>query len=195
MAGGHEVRSAYRLAAGTGLYPRDVSMKASTGGLFKIPDPDLGLLEFSRKGLYEVAFQGGINVLQANQAVPAATLTPINYGLPNLDTVAMWDQGPPVGWRIPAGVNVVQLHAGHQAFGSGVNRNWSFISKNNLAVVWANESDAANTKYVNVTTGPIQVVQGDLFEHLVQSQGADTFQAQFTMFQVEILDANFPPAT
>lgn len=179
----------------TGLYPRDVIMKASQGGLYKIADPDLGLLTFKRQGLREVAFQGTIVEQTAPQALPTNTLTLIVYPLPLVDSAGMWDPGPPNRVVIPAGVNIVNVTVRQGLAGSGVNRNWAFIRKNGGPVMAANESGDANTKYVSASTGAIPVVQGDYFEHFAQSNGADSTFNPTTGMSVEILDAEFPPAT
>lgn len=179
-------------AKGSGLYPRDVLLKASAGGLFVIPDPEFGPLQHKRQGLYEVSFQGAILQQTSAQSLTSGVFTNVTYPLPLLDTAGLYDAGPPVGFLIPAGVNVVNLTAVQGLSGGGVATNWCYIYKNQSEVWASNESGRANTKYAMCSTGPIQVVEGDFFAHQAQVQANASTFTPTTRFMIELLDVTFP---
>jgi len=188
------MNQAIKLTKGTGLYPRDVLMKASSGGLFDIHFKDGTVSTFKQRGVWPVAFQGAITHKTANQAVPANVLTALTWPLPTIDTAGLFNLALPTRFTIPAMVNVVNLSVHLNQSAAGITRAAIIIRKNGVTTI-VNDNRAMNaTGGIACSTGPQQVVQGDYFEALAFFNGAATVLAgEQTGWHCELLDVDYPP--
>ena len=63
----------------TGLYPRDVIVRAMGAGLIDVVEPDGTLVQYRQDRMDKVAFHGAILELVVNAAIPLNTVTPLTW--------------------------------------------------------------------------------------------------------------------
>jgi hypothetical protein len=177
----------------TGLYPRDLMLRAASRGMFIIDDPERGLLSPRPQGVWTVAFQGLITQLASNLTLPAGVNVTVPWPAPSIDSAAFWDAAQPTRWTIPPGVNIVNLIAGFRQGSSAGGRIAVGFLKNGAFLTSGDNASSTGTRSMSYSTGPITVAPGDYFEAQFFSSNATSALAGATSFgSLEVLDASLP---
>jgi hypothetical protein len=176
----------------TGLYPRDLLMRAATRGLFKIWDPDLGQLLPRPKGLWTVMFQGTILENPPAQNLIGGATTTLTWNAPTIDTYNLWNASQPSRLTIPNGINVINVSFSLQATGGTSFQLDNVVQKNGAAIVVGNAPRASTPNNNNMSTGPLTVASGDFIELAAFVNGTRPINPALTRATLEILDANLP---
>lgn len=189
-AAGPQIVTAMEAAKGTGLYPRDIILRAMGVGLFDIILPGGELVTYRQGGVDPVAFQGAILELAVAIPIPANTTTLIVYPLPLVDTALFWDIANPTRLTIPTGVTIVRFTARTYEEVTQVGQLLIMLFKNGAPALARVGFNATAWHGETLESGAIQVVAGDYFEMGVHMAYPGTADANGrTHFSVEILEA------
>ena len=172
----------------TGLYPRDVIVRAMGTGLIDIIEPDGTLVQYRQDGIEPVSFQGAILELVTPIAIPASTVVIMTWPLPVIDTASFWDISAPTRITIPFGVTVVDVSI----------RTFEALSKTGQLIVLAYKNgaslgragyNAAAHHGESWSSGPLSVVEGDYFEFGVYMtySGGSAQAGGLTAFSINVL--------
>lgn len=166
--------AAITMTKGTGLYPRDVLMKAMTAGWLEMVQPDGTTIQLARPELFTVTYQGARVQRTTGQAIPAATLTTMSWQSPIIDTATIWSASNPTRLTVPAGVTRVALRGGVTTTVAGATDiGFQRIRRSNGDNVALTQYAAGGVNAV-MDSGPLNVVAGDYFEMQVQNNVART---------------------
>ena len=184
---------AIKAAKGTGLYPRDILMRATGAGLVDLYEPDGTPIQYKKQGLFPVSFQGIRLQRTSNFAVAASTPTDIPWPVPVIDTAGMWNSITPTRIIIPNGVNVVRLTGSIRAtVSTAILANLYIVQTGGSTIVEQN-INVCQWCGVALDSGPIPVVAGDSFRlGVVVSSARSIGFTKATNFCCEILDADYP---
>jgi hypothetical protein len=181
---------AIRAAKGTGLYPRDILIKAMGTGFFDAIDEDGNFITKRWHFLEPVMYQGVSLNLVANQAIAAGTNTAVQWGLPQIDTAGFWNAGAPTLITIPTGVEWIGFQASYACTAS-VAGSWFLwverVAPSSLIIVQAGGPDG----YTNgIVAAPFPVVAGETYRVMVFFSSARTLiLGPKTSFSATILQA------
>lgn len=192
-ADAHMVESAIKMAAGTGLYPRDILMKAGARPFYTLTLPDGSQLHPKRQGLQAVSFQGCRLQLVDPQNISGGANNVIEWPIPEVDTAGLYSGVNPGRITIPNGVNIVNLCAACWATVFSSTTVYTDILRNGSEVVASARDNSVPRITEQVTTGPLLVEAGDYFEYRVNPDSNRTLGASpQNYFTCEILDASLP---
>lgn len=185
-----QIIDAMEATKGTGLYPRDLLMRAIASGLVDLVTADGFFLQHRNRALEPVMWQGVINRLNADLNIPAGIGTVIPWPLPVLDTNAYWNVAAPTLYTIPAGVNIVQLFAGAL---ENLNPNGRLLLQINHSTMGAladSWSGTGGTLSGAICTGPVVVNAGDTLScSVLRTQAGRLSGTQGTFFGMTVLQA------
>lgn len=154
---------ALRITKGTGLYPRDVLLKAMTVGLWDIVLPDGTILSSYRPKVEAVVYQGACIENQAGQNFASGDNI-VAFDTPRIDTSLIWDGAQPTRFTVPPTVSRVRLR-----FSAAV----VFTTQHPVTFGWKKNGGAKVSMLPHDTSfnfgavmdsGPLNVVPGDYFE-------------------------------
>lgn len=185
-----QVDQAINMAKGTGLYPRDILMKALASGFFDAIDEDGVFIRKRWDFWIPIMFQGVFSNLTSNLVVPASTLVQVQWPLPVLDTLSFWNAAQPTRFTIPEHVQVVQLNLALMSTATVAGTKVMYVRKNGTTLIartaWASTSRFSQT----MQTSPLVVSQGDYFEAEAYSASGATLQAgDAAAFSLNVLQA------
>jgi len=174
----------------TGLYPRDVIIRAMGAGLLDIIEPDGTLVTYRQKFWERVVFQGTI-IRPTVDIVPAVGVWfLVNWPLPVIDTAGFWNVAVPARLTVPDHVDIIKVHGDIKQMSTGGPLLAIRIRLNGtLDVAWS-QATSSGTVGDHFSTGPIPVVQGDYFECLIFPTRAGNLTAGPTWWGVEILETS-----
>lgn len=176
----------------TGLYPRDLMLRAASKGLFIIDDPERGLLYPRPLGVTSVAFQGASLYRTVNLAVTGGANVYIPWEGALLDSVGLWDPSVPSRLTIPQGVNVVNVTC-TGVVGGTASQSWIVAAQRNHTTNEAVDKATGTTNPAGTAvTGPIPVSQGDYFEFFCRAGTTNVVPPDGLRMTLEILDASLP---
>jgi len=182
------VNQAIEIARGKGLYPRDILGHAIMNGMADIIDQDGNVETMWKPELEEAVFQGCRVGRTSNLSVLAATLTPIPWQQPIIQTVPIFDLALPNRLTVPSNVRIVRLQGGYRG-NTAVTNTTQLVIRKAAGTFWAeqtNDNDATPAQQVD--TGPIYVNGGDWFDMAFFGTSAQTIAAvDRTFFSMEIL--------
>lgn len=184
-----QAKVAIEITKNSGLYPRDILMRAMAGNLGPIPLADGTVLTKATKRIEPVTFQGARTELAASQVMPANTNVLMIWGLPVFDPLGFWSPGAPSRLTIPNNVSVVRLTAGFQNTGGGLHFMRFRLNKNGASIAGL-EAGWAFSDLGTLDSGPTWVVPGDYFEATINANAAGTLvQSPASFLALEILTA------
>jgi len=187
---GSQMATAIEAAKGTGLYPRDMFLRAMSTGFFELVYPDGTTNSPKRYFIEEVMFQGARLQLATNQAVPATTFYSVTYPLPVVDTAGFWSAAHPSRLTIPAGVTVVRLTGCIRATSATATRAGITCWMNGATVAASVDPNSVNFCSIEFDSGPLPVTTGDYFELKAYLGAARTLAAgPANFFGLEVLEA------
>lgn len=187
-APGHAQNAAIELTKGTGLYPRDLMLRAMSKGLIDIAELDDRLIQNRERRLEKMSFNGAILRLAANQSIAANVETAPNWGLPELDTFGFWNAGSPTLLTIPAGVEIVNCFAGGSLVSSTTQRFFGTFRVNGTPLRGYLNVTATGSQGVDLSTGPLIVSEGDTIEAKFRSAINDALIGDGrTFFSLQVL--------
>jgi len=182
------VNQAINIARGKGLYPRDILGHAIMSGMADLIDEFGNVETHWEPVLEEAVFQGCRVGRTSNLNVLAATLTPIPWQAPIIQTVPIFDLATPNRLTVPSNVNLVRLQGGYRG-NTAVTNTTQLVIRKAAGTFWAettNDNDATPAQQVD--TGPIWVTAGDWFDMAFFGTSAQTIAAvDRTFFSMEIL--------
>ena len=189
IAAASQITLAIEATRNTGLYPRDLMLRAMGSGLIDIVEPDGTVITYRQKFWSPIMFQGVI-------IRPAAPITPgvnvwttITLPLPQVDTAGFWNVGAPTRLTVPTNIEIVEVNCDVKQESSGGPLLAIRIRLNGVTDVAWSQATSSGTVGDHVSTGPIQVVAGDYFEFLTFPTRAGNFPAGPTWFGATILQA------
>jgi len=189
-AHGSQIAQSMKITKGTGLYPRDLIIRAIGVGLIDVIEEDGQVSTYRQGGIEPVSFQGAIVQLAAPIAVPPNTTTVMTWTLPLKDTGLFWSVANPTRLTIPADVTIVRLTARSL---ERVSRNGQMIvlvAKNGAAEFGRSGFNAIAFHGESWHSGAIVVVPGDYFEmSLFMTYAGNAPAGDLTQFSIEILEA------
>ena len=184
------IAAAIDAAKGTGWYPKDLILRAMSGGMWNIRMPDGQLIQPLRRGLMAVDFQGAIARPAGDIGIPTGSTFFIPWPSIVRDTAGFWDVGAPTRFTIPAGVQIVNIVAGMQQVTSGTGDVLLRVIRNSGTAVAFTRTDPKFQGGVQAVSGPLLVSAGDYFEANVRSEIATNLKGSGpTFFTLEVLDA------
>jgi len=184
---------AIKAAKGTGLYPRDILMRATGESLIDLYEPDGTPITYKKQGIFPVSFQGLITQKNATQSIPAATYTPVTWPLPQVDTAGIYNGSTPTRFTVPQGVNLWRIEATFWTTVATAVLIACQLRRNGTTVLRDDRKGSTERGQIAFDSGPMQVTAGDYYELLILYQNARTLQGtEITRASVEILDADYP---
>lgn len=160
-ADGHAHAAAIELTKGTGLYPRDIMLRAMSKGLIDFVDENGVLIQNRERRIEPVTFQGAWTRPTANITIGTGAFVAPNWPLPVIDTFGFWSAGQPDRFTIPAGFEIIQLHAAAtQSTGAG-GRMVAFFEIVGGAPFGGASTENPTTVTIAAASGPIVVQEGD----------------------------------
>lgn len=159
-------KAAIEATRNTGLYPRDVIIRAMGSGLIDIIEPDGTLITYQQKWFENMNFQGTVLRL-ATAFTPAQNIwTAIQWPLPLLDTTGMWTPAQPQRLTIPQNILAVEMIGGiKQDTGGGPLLATRIRMNGALDVAWGQATSSGSVGH-GISSGPLRVVAGDFFDML-----------------------------
>lgn len=177
-----------KATAGSGLYPRDLFMKAKAGTMLPIRLPDGRILTGRQLRIEPVTWQGFMLRLSANQVVGTGGGKRPTWPTPILQTAPFWDAGAPTGITVPQGVEIMNFEASFRLVGGGnaddANTIFNVTTSFNYVVVFVR---TPGTGGVYCATGPILVTPGDFIVNQLALATSGTLEANDTWFSGTIL--------
>lgn len=176
---------------GTGLYPRDLFMKAVSGTMLPIEDENGRIVTGRQWRLEPVQWQGFLIRPTSNISHGTGAYNPISWPLPYSQTLPFWDAGAPTGITVPAGVEWMEFTFGAEFTAFVIDRVIAGFRKNttdNYAVSAIGHSQGTRTM---ISTGAWNVAAGDFIEPMLLHD-SNTLLAgnRGTFFTGTILQAN-----
>jgi len=173
----------------TGLYPRDLMLRAMGVGLVDIVEPDGTLITYRQKFWSPIMFQGVI-IRPASPITPGVNVwNTITLPLPQLDTAGFWGAGAPTRLTVPTNIEIIEVVCDVKQESTGGPLLAIRIRQNGVTDVAWSQATSSGTVGDHVSTGPLQVVAGDYFEFLVFPTRAGNFPVGPTWFGLHILQA------
>lgn len=185
----NQIRLAMEYTRGTGLYPRDLLLKAMSTGIVDIIDITGPPIISKQWGIEPVTWQGFI--IEANPTISVGSgPQTITWPLPTLQTMPFWNAGDPTVITIPPGVTVMEFYAAWL---------WNNTNTVSLRLQIQRVSDAQNFSAsiaaatgrpaTSISTGPVIVTPGETWNVRIQpSQAGQGFDAA-SHFKGTILQA------
>lgn len=187
-ADGHAQAAAIALTKGTGLYPRDIMLRAMSVGLIDLVDGDGTLIQNRERRLGPMDFQGALLRLTANQFIGSGAEHAPDWPLPVVDTFGFWSVGAPTLLTIPAGVEIVQLFAGGVSTVSTTQRMVGLFRRDGAELLAQINVTAVGTATISWATGPIVVAEGETLEARYFFASGNTLSgAGGTFFGLQVL--------
>lgn len=166
----------------TGMYPRDLLMRSISGGSLDLAMPDGRLITPRRQKVVTVSFQGSRVERSSDLATAGGASVAVPWQTPVLDTADMWDVADPTWLTIPPGVNVAEFSAGLTGVASVAGQLVLTIQREDGVSVAQQDTQTDGGDFVNATSGPIPVVEGERFRVFSFSSNARTLTAQPSTF-------------
>lgn len=186
---GSQMSAAIDATKGTGLYPRDLIMRAMTVGLFDVVLPDGQIITNRRDFMNPTTYQGAILLLDVNQNIGTGAAASPAWPLPLVDTAAFWDISAPTLLTIPNGVEIVNLWGGSRAATAGGGRAFMTFRQNGSVIGYDNR-DTPQTVGVLASSGPVVVSEGDTLDTQTFLETGGILQGGGgTFFALEVLQA------
>lgn len=156
--------AAIEMTKGTGLYPRDLLLKCMSGGIIAPITAEGRELEYKRIRVDPVSWQGFALNLQANWTIGVGVLGAPDWPLPTRDDLGFWSPANPSYITVPPGVNWMQFYAGGMCT-VVFNGNLVVLIRDNAVVDHCRAEAGGNTSHgATVSTGPVPVVAGQIFQ-------------------------------
>lgn len=189
-APGQQIDQSIKAARGTGLYPRDILVKAMGTGLFDAIDED-GNFITKRWDFWEPKMFQGVSTFRNTNYTPATgVLATIQWPLPEIDTMSFWDASQPTRLTIPQHVQIVRLGTGLGVTTSTSLTVATYIRKNGTDLVGRMEWSGGAQKSRSLVTAPLVVTPGDYFEAEIFTTNSFTANASAAFnFWLEVLQA------
>jgi len=183
-----QMATAIEATRNTGLYPRDIIVRAMGAGLIDIIEPGNHLVQYRQDRIDPVAFQGAILELAAPIAIPINTVIILTWPLPVIDTASFWDVSAPTRLVVPFGVTVCEVSIrSFQAF-SGNGQMIVLMYKNGASL--GRSGFNANAHHgESWSSGPLSVAEGDYFEFglYMTYSGGSAAAGGLTAFCINVL--------
>jgi len=171
----------------TGLYPRDVIIRAMGAGLINVIEQDGTLVTYLQRWWEQMQFSGVI-IRPASDVVPGVNVWHlIDWPLPDLDTQGMWSAGNPSRLTVQAGVEVLEVACCVKQTTAGNALLATRIRKNGVTDVAWSQANSSGTVGDHASTGPMVVIAGDYFEVLCFPTLAGNFNAGPLWYAAQIL--------
>lgn len=163
-AASQQIVAAMEATKGTGLYPRDLLMRAMATGIYDVQEPDGRIIRHRAPFVEIKMFTGVILELAVDQTIAINTWRGVNWPLPVIDTSNFWDAGSPQIITIPQGVQVIELVIGGKNNTGGTQTFAArALNKNNIQACEI-QTRTLGSPGVSTTTGPLVVQGGDTFK-------------------------------
>lgn len=183
--------AAMETTKGTGLYPRDLLMRAMATGLYDVEKPDLTFYTHRRDRIDFMPFQGFILQLIANQFIGTNVSKAPIWPLPVRDTAQFFNAGAPTLITVPIGVTVMEFFSGHASAFSNGGRMLETLHQNGGAAIKYDNRQTSGTGGMAMSSGPIVVAAGDQIEvRFFMSSGGTINGTPQTFFAGQILEAS-----
>lgn len=190
FAASSQQREAIRLTKNSGLYPRDLMMRAMAGNL--VDQLDMGD-RIVRKGKVEVTpvkFQGVSIIKTSPQSLPSGGNITIIWDLPEVDTGAFWDVANPTRLVIPAKVSLVRLDVCIEAETGSSSKLRMGLRKNQVPICRL-ETGTDFTVGGTMSVPAIRVEEGDFFDVTCLAEASKQLGVDGrTRFGLNVLEAS-----
>jgi len=165
---------AQALALGTGLYPRDILIKAIAGTLYEIQLPDGSIIAY-RPTQVEPTMWNGIKLSRTtNLPIASSTFTFIPWQSLDLDQGLIWNPLDPNFIIIPDEVAVVEITAGVVCANASARAMGLEVVRSDGVIIASNSNSSMIDQAGCLTTGPIPVVIGERYGVRVWFSGTVT---------------------
>lgn len=187
------VAKAMQLAAGTGLYPRDVLMKAGSSPFYTIALPDGSHVQPRKLGIWQVSFQGIALSLKDDTQNISNSFAPVIWDQVDIDTIPLYDVLNPEYITIPAGINIINVTVSYSDDdGGNYNRQIQLLKNGNL-IRYIGASGTTSSMGPVLVSGPISVTAGDTIQPVFRElTNTAKLVGSLTHFSIEVLDASIP---
>lgn len=184
-----QIKAAMEATRNSGLYPRDLIIRAMGVGLIDILQPDGSLISYRQHFWEPIMFQGTILRLATPFSPATGTWNVLPWPVPLIDTAGMWNPGQPTRLTIPANIEVVMFVAGNkQDTGFGPLLATRIRQNGVLDVAWGQATSSGSVGH-GISTGPLPVVEGDFFDVLTFPTLAGNLAVGPTYFASIIMQA------
>lgn len=167
---------------GSGLYPRDLLVRAILSGWYEIHTDDGRLIRHGRPQVETKVFQGFILRQETGEFRPANTGVPLSWPLPIRDTAGFWNPASPGIITIPEGVAIMSFFAGNDRAGGGFS-----TMRMSIGAAGVNPGNRAvhtvsTTNRLTLATGPVLVDQGQTWSVVANASSSYTTNPSATFF-------------
>lgn len=174
---------------GSGLYPRDLLVRAILSGWYDIRTDDGRLIRHGRPQLETTLFQGFLMRLEENQFLSANTSIPISWPLPIRDTAGFWNPGAPSEITIPEGVTMMRFNIGASNATGGFQILRGSVRRIGPPQVRLNLTTINSSAAFAIGTGPVMVQPGETYVFLCNGSSSVTVRPFETFFSGEVVEA------
>ena len=190
IAAPSQLTAAIEATRNTGLYPRDLIVRAMGVGLIDIVDDAGNVITYRQDRIDPVAFQGAILELDVDAAIPINSVTPLTWPLPIKDTASFWDISEPTRLTIPAGVEQVEISARTLQLATKAGQLIILLTKNDAEFA-RQEHNMTAWHGATLNTGALDVVEGDyfIFNLFMTYSGGVAQAAGLTAFTINVVGA------
>lgn len=184
--------AAIKGAKGTGLYPRDMMIKAMGSGFFDGITEDGVLMRKRWDFKVPIMFQGASAHRDTPLNVIGGSFVTVQWPLPDIDTMSFWDISQPTRLTVPTDVEIVQLGFSVAESPSSSNPLVAIIQQNGVTRVARADNNGTGGKNLSVISAPMAVLPGDYFEAQLFSNSSFTYPASqminFWLSALQIVD-------
>lgn len=185
-----QIKAAIAGSRNTGLYPRDLLVRAMGNGLVDFYTEEGRLITYRQHFWEPIMFQGTI-IRPTVDIVPAVGVWfLVLWPLPLIDTAGFWDVASPSKLTVPAHIDIIKVHGDIKQMSTGGPLLAIRIRRNGVDDVAWSQASSSGTVGDHYSTGPIPVVEGDYFETLIFPTRAGNLTAGPTWWGVEILETS-----
>ena len=172
-AAGDQIKTAMVMTKNTGLYPRDVILKAMAGNLGDIEFEGGKVYEKRRNEVPDSVFNGCILNLPNNLNIGTGATIISTWGVPIIDAAGYWNAGNPERLTIPTTSRICRLDA-NLLSDSGDNTAYRGFFQQNGVTVAHQTATTQTTNGLSISFGPFLATPGDYFTFGVIPSNSDT---------------------
>lgn len=184
-----QMKLAIESVRNTGLYPRDLIVRAIGQGLIDIIDETGRLITYRQRFWSPIMFQGAI-IRPTSPITPGVNVwTGLSWPPPLIDTASFWDPAEPTRLTIPDHIEIVEVYCCIKQNASASALLATRIVRNDTVDVAWSQATSSGTVGDHVSTGPLPVVQGDYFEVFTFPTRAGDFPVGPTWYGLAVLQA------
>lgn len=184
---------AIEMSKGTGLYPRDLMLRAMSDGFVDIVRTDGTVLRQQRPFVEACVFNGFNARPTTNVNIGTGSLVEVQWPLPQIDTGGFYQPASPGRFLIPQFVEIMEFSAGVAYTGGGSSDTTLIIDNLGIGNIAGARLTGLFSHGFTITSGPVIVTPGEQYRLLARSLSNPTLVGDGrTFFTGKVLQATVP---